>query len=385
MRDSPVIRVGHLLLLGLFAGLACAGPERHEPPATVVEPPHDESASTPPAPVSPAPPVPTPEAGFFYHGIYPGGRSGHEDDITAADVDAYERAVGKKAVWIYFSHNWFRGRAFPLRTARWIRARGSTPFIRLMLRSSAAENRNEGVFTLTALAEGAFDKDLAAWGDAAREFGSPLLVEWGTEMNGEWFPWNGGRNGGPRTGPERFRAAYRHIVEAVRGAGATNVVWVFHVNAADNPADDWNRFENYYPGDDVVDWLGISAYAAVTPREPEWAPFRTMIDDTAQRLGALALRKPIYVLEFGAPAHHPRGDAARWADEALRDLLSGRWPAVRGFSWWNEHWENDDVPSHDTDMRVQAVPGLAAVFRARLASPRVLEHVLSTDTPTAEP
>ena len=46
----------------------------------------------------------TPE-GKYYHGVYPGGISGEEDDITSADVAAYETAVGRKVAWVYFSHN----------------------------------------------------------------------------------------------------------------------------------------------------------------------------------------------------------------------------------------------------------------------------------------
>ena len=30
-----------------------------------------------------------------------------------------------------------------------------------------------------------------AWGRAAQTFGTPLIVEFGTEVNGSWFPWNG--------------------------------------------------------------------------------------------------------------------------------------------------------------------------------------------------
>jgi hypothetical protein len=36
---------------------------------------------------------------------------------------------------------------------------------------------------------------------------------------------------------------------------------------------------------------------------------------------------------------------------------------VIGFSWWNEQWENDNKPAHDTDMRVQDNPRLADAFR----------------------
>ena len=47
----------------------------------------------------------------------------------------------------------------------------------------------------------------------------------------------------------------------------------------------------------------------------------------------------------------------------MSDLISLRWPKVIGLSWWNEQWENDNRPAHDTDMRVQDNPRLADAFR----------------------
>jgi hypothetical protein len=55
-------------------------------------------------------------------------------------------------------------------------------------------------------------------------------------------------------------------------------------------------------------------------------------------------------------------------------MLANRWPQVRGFSWWNERWQNDDNPKHDTNMQVQSIPGLAAVFRQRLAGGNVIDR-----------
>ncbi len=324
-----------------------------------------------------------PGPGRLYHGVYPGGRTGEEDDITPADLAAYEAAAGRRVAWVYFSHNWYHGRAFPAATAGWIRARGAVPFIRLMLRSSPDENVAEPLYRLSAIAAGDFDADLAAWGDAARDFATPILAEFGTEMNGDWFPWNGSWNGGAGAGPDVFRAAFRHIVEVVRGRGASNVTWVFHVNDFDSPGADWNRFERYYPGDDVVDWLGVSAYGAQTPLEEDWPLFADGMDAAVPRLQALAPGKPVVVCEFGVTGGNPRGSAAGWARAALAQLLRLRWPAVVGFSWWNETWQNDDDPAHDTDMRVQTVPGLRAVFRRALRSPRVVARPLVAPVPDA--
>jgi hypothetical protein len=84
-----------------------------------------------------------PFSGRIYHGVYPGGIDGEEDDITLNDVLRYEAACGKQVAWVYFLNNWYRSRAFPLATAKWIRADGAMPYIRLRLRSED-HKRGEG-------------------------------------------------------------------------------------------------------------------------------------------------------------------------------------------------------------------------------------------------
>ena len=316
------------------------------------------------------PSIPLPPDGEYLHGVYPGGRTGWEDDLTAADLHEYEEAVGRHADWVYFSDNWFRNRRFPMTTSRWIRDEGAIPFIRLMLRNDGYPGRDPE-YALWRINAGQFDDDLQRWGQGVARVGSPVIVEWGTEMNGDWFGWNARWNGQNR-GAQKFRRAYRHIVEQVeRGAGAaaSNITWAWHVNADSQPDTPWNQIERYYPGDEWVDWVGLSSYGALTPadRVQDWTPFREALDDVVPRLTALAPDKPVFVFEFGMTDGTVDGDAAAFADGALGDLLDGRWPEVRGFSWWNETWPNDDDPDHDTDMRVQTVPGLADVFQRHLS------------------
>ncbi|MEW5957969.1 MAG: glycosyl hydrolase [Chloroflexota bacterium] len=260
-----------------------------------------------------------------------------------------------------------------METVTWIRDSGRIPYIRLMMRSDAVQGDAEPTFTLDRIINGDFDTELYAWASDARDFGSPLIAEFGTEVNGEWFSWNGVWNGGGTLdeygephepdGPERFRDAYRRIIGIARDEGAHNIVWVFHVNNDDVPGEAWNRFENYYPGDVWIDWMGVSVYGAQTPFDDEWPSFRDEMDAVYPRLAALSSDKPIVLLEFGVAARNPLGDQAEWAEAALTDLTSRRWPRLIGFSWWNEYWQNDDNPEHDTTLRVQDNPHLADVFR----------------------
>ncbi len=362
---SPVPLVALLLLACIMPFTARAQGSARAHAAQQAQGPERPRLSLPPALARILPPP-----GRLLQGVYPGGRSGEEDDITPADVDAWERATGRKPDWIVFSHNWYRSSVFPAATARWIRARGAIPWIRLMLRSDAREDHAEPRFTLRAIATGRFDTALRAWGRAAARFGTPIFCEYGTEMNGRWFPWNAVWNG-RRRGPARFIAAWRHIVDVVRGAGARNVIWVFHVNHEDDPERPWNRFEAYYPGDARVDVLAVSIYSALSPRERTHVDFASALSGVMERFARMAPDKPVIVAEMGTDVHNPAENAALWARQACAALAARRKSRLIGFAWWNETWPNDDDPAHDTDLRVQSSAALARALHQCL--PQVAE------------
>ena len=65
-----------------------------------------------------------------------------------------------------------------------------------------------------------------------------MLIDFALEMKGDCFPWSGYWNGGGETagygdpdypdGPERYRDAYRHLVELFREERIENVTRFFH-------------------------------------------------------------------------------------------------------------------------------------------------------------
>jgi hypothetical protein len=314
-----------------------------------------------------------PPAGRLYHGFYWGGvgtdtHDPTEHDVTREDAARYERAVGAKTAWIYFSDNWFESRKFPAEICRWIRDLGKIPYLRLMLRSDVDQRHAEKTFTLSKIVAGEFDADLRAWARDAKEFGSPILIEWGTEPNGNWFGWNGKWNGGAGEGPKRYVAAYRHIVDLMRAEGADNLQWVWHVNWYDEPEAKWNAFENYFPGDNYCDWVALSAYGPITPMTRDGTEsFAFKMRESYPRLTKLAPGKPVIIAEFGCDLHNRHVDVVRWTKSALEDLFSNRWPAIVGFCWWNEGWQNDDRKKHDTDMIILHDVDLTRAFRDELA------------------
>ena len=310
-------------------------------------------------------PIAPPPPGKLYHGFFYDGPALNEHDVTSADVARYEQTTGKKTAWVFFSDNWFESRNFPEAMCGWIRSLGKVPYVRLMLRSDVEQDHAEKTFSLKKIVAGNFDEDLRSWARAAKGFRSPILIEWGTEPNGDWFAWNGKWNGGARVGPARYISAYRHIVDLMRKEGADNLQWIWHVNWFDEPERKWNRLENYYPGDAYCTWVGLSIYGPLTPTTKDGLQsFRFKLREAYPRLTKGAPGKPIVIAEFGCDLHHPRVNASDWAKAALDELFSGRWPAVIGVCWWNEAWENDDYKKHDTDMNILHDVSLTNVFRS---------------------
>jgi hypothetical protein len=324
----------------------------------------------------PAPRLQSPATGSLYHGVFPAGTDQPDSDISPANLAGYEQTVGRRVAWVYLDNDWFRSRAFPAVTTGWIHAHGAVPFIRLMLRSQRRPLVTDPVFTLDRINAGAFDADLSAWADAAKAYGDPLIVEYGTEINGDWNPWSAPYNGGLDIGPVKFKQAYRHIVQLMRSRGATNITWALHYYGQNFPGDDpRNVPSTYYPGDDVVDWVGISAYGSEKPYDHRCPTLRQLVDDMLPQLRAATPNKPLFLFELGITDHNPGCPSGPWIHAAFTDLLGGRWPEIRGFAWWNEHWSTDANPADDSQMLVQENHAVGDEFHAALTGPQAGEII----------
>ncbi|MEM6925967.1 MAG: glycosyl hydrolase [Myxococcota bacterium] len=99
--------------------------------------------------------------------------------------------------------------------------------------------------------EGEYDdvvKRFAAW---ARTIDRPLYLRIGYEFDG---PHN-------ELDPVEYVAAYRHVADLLRAKRVDNVALVWHSYAA-TPYEG-HTVDAWYPGDDYVDWVGISTFGQV--------------------------------------------------------------------------------------------------------------------------
>jgi beta-mannanase len=171
-------------------------------------------------------------------------------------------------------------------------------------------------------------------------------------MTGFWFPWSGKYCGGGKKdgygdpnypdGPERFRDAYRHIIDLFKQQKANHITWFFHPDIQRWPDEEWNSAKYYYPGDDYIDWIGISIYGTQFVDE-DWVLFsdqlkryEKLIDDITQ------IDKPLAILEFGVMDGRADGTKKEWLENAFATIKDNPYLKFSAITYWHENWINKD-------------------------------------------
>jgi len=144
-----------------------------------------------------------------------------------------------------------------------------------------------------------------AWIDKGE--GRTAMIAPMQEMNGTWTVY------GRDSSSEEYKQAYRYIVDFFqqKGIGDTQVLWVFAPNGWNDPAYPERAFENYYPGDDVVDFVSFSSYnygfcPATVDVSWVWESYHEIFEPFINRMQAMAPTKPVIIAETATTAYYDR-------------------------------------------------------------------------------
>lgn len=232
------------------------------------------------------------------------------------------------------------GRPFPVEPLQAILSRGALPVISLELHRWRTRDAGD----VARIAEGAFDEFFRAYARDARAFRYPVLLRFGFEMNGDWFPWGGQ--------PESFKAAWQHVHDMFHEEKATNVLWVWSPNAVSGPDTPRNGFEHYWPGDAYVDVIGLDGYNFGDHHDEwhTWEEAEEVFGPALAKIEASGVPHPILITEFGCTDD---GDAKRRAEWIRRAhaYFAGR-PAIIGAIWFN----HDKRREGEKNWRIDADP-----------------------------
>lgn len=160
------------------------------------------------------------------------------DDFGGLGIDADGNEVD-------FELDWTAGPVSAYRTATEFGIDG------LAIGLSITENEHPG--GLQRIVDGEHDAEIHQLVKFFAMIDGPVYLRIGYEFDGTW---NQGYEDAPR-----FIAAWRRIVDVLRATEAGNVVTVWQAGAAvaDEVLDQRHEnIEQWYPGDDYVDWMGFS-------------------------------------------------------------------------------------------------------------------------------
>lgn len=240
-----------------------------------------------------------------------------------------ENKVGISNVFIKF------GDEFPHQTAE--RAKVNQSLLMITWEPYRKNNNNS---MLAEIARGEHDKTIISLAEEIRIYGLPVLLRFGHEMNGNWYPWSGSNN---QNNPSFFIDAYRHVYDLILEKKAYNTIMVFSVNNEDIPNSSWNRFEAYFPGKKYVDVIGIDGYNWGAEKKllgilPLWRTPEEVFKGIYNRIVRSYPDIPIVITEVGSASKG--GDKEKWLKDFF-DLLEYKLTAVKGFVWFNIDKEAD--------------------------------------------
>ncbi len=174
-----------------------------------------------------------------------------------------------------------------------------------------------------------------------------------------------------------FAAMYRHTILRLRAQGVTNVVNVMAYMGNEKwMAQSW--WKDLYPGDDVVNWIGLDSYVSAEKGYYHYGMFADLLDRAPTGGGqgfydwavSKHAAKPIMVAEWGA--YHRVGKIADKAPvyNTVKAELAKR-PAIKAMVYFDTKKDDQgdrDISINSTATALTAFKKLAAdpVFRVKI-------------------
>jgi mannan endo-1,4-beta-mannosidase len=244
-----------------------------------------------------------------------------------APVARFERASGTRVGLVLDYTGWRQ--PFPAAAARTARRHGAALVVQMEPWGAS----------LRGLARGEYAGYLRTFARQVRSFGGPVVIGFGHEMNGPWYPW-----GSASVPPQVFVAAWRRVVTTFRAVGADNVTWLWTVHHNADAA----RLRAYWPGSAFVTWVGIDGYY-----EFGYDNFALLFGRTAAAVRTFT-HKPILASEsaVGPGAHDVPAKIANMFDGVRADNFLG-------LVWFDV--AQHDPPYHQ-DWRIVGRPADLAAF-----------------------
>jgi hypothetical protein len=268
--------------------------------------------------------------------------------IPAETVSRYG-VTPASALWF---DSWATGDAFDAAGARTLWNDGVMPHFTWEPWNTGLSVSDPGQIHLQDIVDGKWDSYIKARGAEFAAASVPIMVRWGHEFNGNWYPWGIINN---NSNPALYVNAYRRVHDLVVAAGATKVQWVWCFNDSSTPDASYNDPALSYPGDSYVDWVAIDGYnwglgPSWDPTGNYWTSFGAMFSAGYAKARTIAPKRPVMIGEVGSS--EDGGSKAQWINDMSTTLKSGAYPDLKMVVYFDqdkeELWSGTSSPAAQT-------------------------------------
>jgi len=221
---------------------------------------------------------------------------------------------------------------------------------------------------------GTYDDYLHQYAKDIVATGLPLAIRFDHEMNGVWYPWSettgkGASINGNNKGD--YVKMWKHVHDIFEQEGANSlVVWTWAPNIINNlPAANKSVefLKAMYPGDEYVDWVGLSGYLRPAYKPENNFTFDYTFGSTLDQLREIS-DKPIVLAEIGAS--EVGGKKPEWINSVFDALAEPENSDIVGLSWFNlsvtSYVEGELMTN---DWRLESRPESLTAFKDGIARP----------------
>lgn len=295
-----------------------------------------------------------------YLGLFGEGDPGIHDKLGTGTRETYdtggERITGRKYAQFLLYYHW--GMDFSHYQTHFDRIKGTNTSMMIALEPSHG---------LDAVKDDEYLRKFI------RDMGNsevPMFLRFANEMNDPSNPWH-------KDGPEKYKEKFKLVAKIVKEE-APNVALVWSPN--DYPP---TQVDIYYPGDQYVDWVGVSTYASY---EPGLDPIRqgvdraSYIDQMRYVYETYGDRKPIMITEGAASAvgiksHENTSNLASDQIKEFYSYLPRLYPNVKASIYWDSSQDDRNTNGNYRNYILTQHPNILNAYKTAISDPYFLSNI----------
>ncbi len=243
---------------------------------------------------------------------------------TDKTLSKFELLTGKQATYQGTFIHLGNGNAFPSELARPLADHGKTLVVFWEAMDYNREPANQPEFSDDAINSGQWDQKIRDLATEMHTYTAPVIFVPFSEMNGDWTPTGQGLY---ENTPDKYKMAYRKVWNIFHEPSVYNNKVKFAWVVNNEPVD---VIKDYFPGHDVVDYVGLDGFNWGDP----WQSYSEAFNASLAELKKF--NRPILITSFASAAGPKK---AAWMHDAFSRIQTD--PHIVGWIWFNFKKEQD--------------------------------------------